>query len=210
MPPEIAAARDQILDAAEALFARRGYDATTIKAIGAATGHNPALLYYYFASKEGLYHAVLERIVKHLVARGAVALDRPVPPPEAIRGLIAAQVEFLLAQPNLPRLMVREMVDHDARRAKDIILELAANLFQRLCRVIEQGQQSGVFRDDVEPRFAAVSAIAQVAYLIIAKPVVGIFFGLGTAGITDQTAREFARHAGEFAVRALSPTESAV
>jgi AcrR family transcriptional regulator len=207
--PDVAsypAARNQILDAAERLFGRQGFDPTTIKQIGAAAKLNPALLYYYFGSKEKLYKAVLHRIVSGLVATGGQVLESAAAPADAIRALVGAQVKFLLAQPNLPRLMVREMVDHDARRAKDIILQLAAGLFQRLCRVIEEGQRGGVFRRDVEPRFAAVSTISQVAYFIIARPAVGIFFGSGTGGVSDDVAREFGRHAGEFAVRALSPT----
>jgi AcrR family transcriptional regulator len=202
-------AQDQILDAAEALFARQGLTRTTIKEIGAAAGQNPALLYYYFGNKEALYRAVLERTVQALITRGTAILDHTANPADAIRALIGAQVEFFLVHPNAPKLFVREMIDHDARRAEEVILSVAVGLFSKLCDVIERGQRKGIFRRDVESRFAAVSTIAQVIYFTIARPAVGIFFGLGPAGITDQTAREFARHAGEFAVRALSPTESA-
>jgi AcrR family transcriptional regulator len=209
MPPTAAPARDLILDAAERLFATTGYDGTTIKAIGTATGLNPALLYYYFAGKDELYRAVLSRAVGALVTTGSAVIEAAVAPADAIRALVTTQAEFVLGHPNVSRLFVREMIDHDARRAEAVILQLAAGLFQRLCDVIEQGQRSGVFRTDVEPRFAAVSTISQVVYFTLARPAVGIFFGLGPAGITDSTAREFARHAGDFAVRALSPTESA-
>jgi len=208
MPPA-APARDLILDAAERLFATRGYDGTTIKEIGAATGLNPALLYYYFAGKDELYRAVLHRAVGALVTTGSAAIEAAVAPAAAIRALVATQAEFVLGHPHVSRLFVREMIDHDARRAEAVILELAAGLFQRLCEVIEQGQRSGEFRTDVEPRFAAVSTISQVVYFTLARPAVGIFFGRGAGGITDPTVREFARHAGDFAVRALSPTESA-
>jgi AcrR family transcriptional regulator len=202
-------AQDQILDAAEALFARQGLSRTTIKEIGAAAGQNPALLYYYFGNKEALYRAVLERTVAPLISRGADILAHVANPADAIRALIGAQIEFFLAHPNAPKLFVREMIDHDARRAEAVILTVAAELFTRLRNVIEHGQREGVFRRDVESRFAAVSTISQAIYFAIARPAVGIFFGLGTAGVTDQTAREFARHAGEFAVRALSPLETA-
>ena len=207
MPPEAPASRDQILDAAERLFASKGFDSTTVKQIGAASGVNPALLYYYFAGKEELYKAVLARIVENLVTRGSAAFEEAMTPAESIRALVSAQVEFLLSQPNVPRLVVREMVDHQAKHAQEIILRLAAGVFQRLAGVIEAGQRSGVFRSDVEPRFAAVSTIAQVIYFIIARPAVSLFFGLGQSGIPDDTARAFGRHAGEFAVRALSSTE---
>ena len=200
----------QILDAAEGLFARKGYDATTIKEIGRASDVNPALLYYYFAGKEDLYKAVLQRLFDTILAQGGALLEGAVSPAEAIRQLLALQAEWLLARPNLYRLLVREMVDHDARHAQEIMLQMATGPFQRLCRVIEQGQTSGAFRSDLEPRFAALSTIAQVVYFFVFRPAIGIFFGQGTAGVGDQTARDFARHAGEFALSALAPAGKTV
>lgn len=205
MRPEPVATRDKILDVAESLFARKGYDGTTIKQIGGGSGLNPALIYYYFDGKEGLYKAVLQRFFDTVLAQGAAVLDGTVPPADAIRRLLALQAEWLLARPNLYRLLVREMVDHDARHAQEIMLQMAAGPFQRLCRVIEQGQHNGSFRTDLEPRFAALSTIAQVVYFFIFRPAVGVFLGQGPAGVADQTARDFARHAGEFALSALSP-----
>ena len=207
MTTATATTRDQILDAAERLFARQGFDPTTIKAIGGEAGLNPALLYYYFRSKEELYRAVLQRVVGGLVERGRAGLDGARSPEQAIRALVGAQVEFLLTRPNAPKLFVREMVDHDARHAESVILQVAAGLFQRLCGVIEEGQRTGVFRADVEPRFAAVSTVAQVVYFMIARPAVAVFFGQGAGGIPDETARAFGRHAAEFAVHALSTPE---
>ncbi len=206
-PAPSTAARDQILDAAERLFARVGFDPTTIKAIGAEARLNPALLYYYFGSKEELYKAVLQRIVTALVTTGGHVIDVAPAPAEAIRSLVATQVEFMLARPEIPKLIVREMIDHDAHHAEAVILQMAAGLFQRLCEQIERGQRAGVFRSDVEPRLAAVSTISQVVYFITFRPAVGIFFGLGADGVSPDVARAFGRHAGDFAVRALSPVE---
>lgn len=200
-------AREQILDAAEALFAHQGLGPTTIKQIGAAAKQNPALLYYYFGSKEELYRAVLQRVMAGMLERGGAAFDAAASPGAAIRALVSAQMEFVLTHPNAPRLLIREMMDHEARRAEALILQLAAGLFERLCKVIEQGQRRGEFRPDVEPRFAAISTIAQVAYFILARPAVGLFFGAGTQGVTDSTARQFGKHAGDFAVRALGNVE---
>jgi TetR/AcrR family transcriptional regulator len=201
---------DQILDAAERLFARQGYDPTTVKEIGAEAQLNPALLYYYFGSKEELYKAVLQRIVTRLSARGTEVIEMAAAPADAIRALVATQVEFLLVNPNVPKLFVREMIDHEAKHAEAVILKLAAGLFHRLCGVIERGQREGVFRVDVEPRFAAVSTISQVVYFMIARPAIAVFFGLAPGGVPEDTARAFGRHAGDFAVSALSPVEQPV
>ena len=205
-----ATARDQILDAAERLFSRQGFDPTTIKEIGTEAQLNPALLYYYFGSKEELYKAVLQRIVTGLSTRGTEVIETAGNPGDAIRALVATQVDFLLHNPNVPKLFVREMIDHDAKHAEAVILKLAAGLFHRLCGVIERGQREGVFRHDVEPRFAAVSTIAQVVYFMIARPAIAVFFGLPPGGVPEDTARAFGRHAGDFAVRALSPVEQTV
>lgn len=205
--PDPSSAREQILDAAGELFARKGLGPTTIKAIGTAAHLNPALLYYYFGSKEELYRAVLQRVISGMVARGGAAFDAASTPEDAIRALVAAQMEFVLSHPHAPRLMVREMIDHEARQAEAMLLQVAAALFERLCGVIEQGQRDGLFRADVEPRFAAISTIAQVVYFIIARPAIRLFFREGARGVSEATAKQFGRHAGEFAVHALLSPE---
>jgi AcrR family transcriptional regulator len=51
--------RGEILDAARALFADRGYRATTIRAVAASAGVDPALVHHYFGSKDDLFLASL-------------------------------------------------------------------------------------------------------------------------------------------------------
>ena len=51
----------RILDAAEALFAERGYAGTTLRDVAAAVGIRNPSLYNHFPNKESLYAAVLER-----------------------------------------------------------------------------------------------------------------------------------------------------
>jgi AcrR family transcriptional regulator len=55
------ASRQALLDAADALFEERGYDAATIRDIGERAGVDAALIARYFGSKERLYLATLEQ-----------------------------------------------------------------------------------------------------------------------------------------------------
>jgi AcrR family transcriptional regulator len=55
------ASRQALLEAADALFHERGYDAATVRDIGERAAVDPALIARYFGSKEGLYLATLER-----------------------------------------------------------------------------------------------------------------------------------------------------
>src|SRR5687768_17013247 len=156
MPPDTDS-RTAILDAAERLFAERGYAATTIKQIGAAAGVNSALLYYYFADKEQLYRAVLERLLATLMARGGQVFSSARSSEEAIRGLIGVQGELLVTRRHVPRLIARELVDHNAQHVTGQFAQLAAGIFKQLCDLIEQGQRDGLLRPDLDPKFAAIS-----------------------------------------------------
>ncbi|MEV2241367.1 TetR family transcriptional regulator [Micromonospora sp. NPDC049891] len=51
--------RETILDAARATFAERGFDASTIRAIAASAGVDPALVHHYFGNKEQLFLAAM-------------------------------------------------------------------------------------------------------------------------------------------------------
>ena len=202
--PDALSSRDAILDAAERLFARQGFNATTVKQIGAESGVNSALLYYYFADKETLYREMLRRGLAAFNRAGVEQLTAALPPAEAIRRFARFQVDFMTAHPFLPRLLVRELLDHEAAHAEEQIATAAAGIFAGLCAVIRRGQAAGEFRADVDPRFAAISIVGQVAYMLIARPAAGILLGYGRGGPPPEVLREFARHAGDFAVAALA------
>jgi AcrR family transcriptional regulator len=53
-------ARQAMLEAARELFAERGFERTTMRAVGARAGVDPALIYHYFADKDGLLAAAVE------------------------------------------------------------------------------------------------------------------------------------------------------
>ena len=54
--------RDQILDAANTLFAERGYEGASIEDIATAAGVTRGLVHHYFGGRKEVYLALLERI----------------------------------------------------------------------------------------------------------------------------------------------------
>jgi AcrR family transcriptional regulator len=197
-----AATPDLILDAAEELFAGQGFDATTIKQIGARAGANPALIYYYFQSKDALYREVLRRAMTWLVSAAAQRLDPALAPGVAIPAMIGFQGERLMERPTLPRLIAREMIDPHADHAAEHIGQLAGTVFGRICRLIEQGQQAGVFRRDLDARFSALSAMSLIPYTHIVRPGMGVLLG-GSGPADDEQMQAYARHAAAFVLAAL-------
>ena len=78
--------RTRILDAAEELFAAKGFDGTSIRAITRGAGVNVAAIHYHFGSKEEVLRGVTDRIVGPLNERRfdlleqAIAESAPEPP----------------------------------------------------------------------------------------------------------------------------------
>ena len=200
--------RDQILDAAEGLFAQQGFSATSIKEIAAKAGVNSALLYYYFADKETLYKAALARQIQGLVGSLASRLQGATDPADAVRRFVEAQAEAVLAHPLFPRLMLRELLDHEARHASDEIAVAVGRGLMPLVQTIAAGQRSGQFRGDVDPRYAAISVVGQLMYFFVARPAVARLLAATPdtppAPIAPETVRAYARHAADFAIQALT------
>ncbi|MDD3799265.1 MAG: helix-turn-helix domain containing protein [Novosphingobium sp.] len=74
----------RIMDAAEKLFARQGYQATTLRDIAEDAGLREPGIYNHFANKEALYAAVLERSLRPMEQRIARLLEAPITPAEAL------------------------------------------------------------------------------------------------------------------------------
>jgi AcrR family transcriptional regulator len=102
------ARRDEILRVALRLFAERGFDRTTIGDIASATGTAHGLVYHYFASKDELLLAVLERFSFLPELRGLLDVS---PEREAAEVLTEIAVRFsalLRERADLLRLVSRE------------------------------------------------------------------------------------------------------
>jgi TetR/AcrR family transcriptional regulator, regulator of cefoperazone and chloramphenicol sensitivity len=97
--------RNNILKAAVALFAERGYDGTSIRALVSKARVNQAAINYHFKGKEGLYLEVLK-----VAFEGYLRLDnfdpeelKDLPREEALRSFVHQQLRPLLAREQMSR-----------------------------------------------------------------------------------------------------------
>ncbi|PWE30935.1 TetR family transcriptional regulator [Pararhodobacter marinus] len=82
-----------ILDAAEVVFAEKGFGGATMQAIADSCGLPKANLHYYFASKEKLYRRVVERIFT-IWLEAADSFDTELSPEAALRSYIARKMQL--------------------------------------------------------------------------------------------------------------------
>lgn len=88
--------QERLLDAAESLFARNGFNGVSTKDIGQAADVDPSLLHYYFTSKAGLYVAVIGRRAGYVNAARREALEsyaRQAGDAITVAGVVRAYVE---------------------------------------------------------------------------------------------------------------------
>jgi len=171
--------RTQILDKAEALFARKGFAGTRTRDIADAVGVTTAMIHYYFETKEKLLVAVIERIMSDL---GAI-LDKIDPDllshEEALEEFIGAYFDYVRTHPNFARL-TRMAV---GIRKQDLLEEQLVEFFRPLLGAgmlfIQDGINAGAFRP-VNPEQLVISLYcATVAYFTDA-PFLGLILGQDT------------------------------
>ena len=105
-----ASTKDRILDAAERLLAKKGFKATSLRAITAEAEVNLAAVNYHFQSKEALIRAVIarrigsvnERRISMLDAIYAAAGDEPLPITAVIDAFIRPVIEVQPASRSSP------------------------------------------------------------------------------------------------------------
>ena len=122
--------REKILDAARAIFGDRGFEATSIAEIGAGAGISKSVLYHYFGSKAGLYHALLEHEGQALIEAVAAAVPAPDVDGPRLRPGVDAFLRFLSEHPDTWKLMMRDPPAHPQLRElhKSIDDSVAATL----------------------------------------------------------------------------------
>jgi AcrR family transcriptional regulator len=111
--------KEAILLAAEDLFARQGFEGTSMQEIGEAAGVARSTPAYFFRSKAALYEAVLARVVARAETELASAHEgnQNRSPEEAVASYVNALVDLLSRDQNLVRLIQRESLREGTRIA---------------------------------------------------------------------------------------------
>ncbi|MEC9214058.1 MAG: TetR/AcrR family transcriptional regulator [Pseudomonadota bacterium] len=107
--------RQRLLDIAEQLFAERGFYGVSIAAIASEVGFTKQGLLHYFNSKEKLYGAILQRISDDFQEQQTKAEQASEEPTESFRQFYAALAEPTETNTRRTRLLMRELLDNNAR-----------------------------------------------------------------------------------------------
>lgn len=140
----------QILSAAGKLFALSGFDQTSVSDIAGAVGVADGAIYKHFRSKREILYEVIREFYEPVIDDATANVAGIPGLRDQMRYLIWLQVLAFTERPDLCRLIIAE-----ARPMEDYYESEIADLNRRytslIMDVVEAGQASGAFRDDVEP-----------------------------------------------------------
>ena len=145
--------RRQLLGAAVKVFADKGFHAARVGDIAEEAGVAYGLVYHYFKSKEDLLETIFRATWTEMLARVREVEEAGVPASEAVRQVTALLLRTWRRDPDLVRVLVREVTrnQHVQREIEEI-----TDAMQALERIVRRGQETGEFRSDLDPRLAAV------------------------------------------------------
>ncbi|HUG95016.1 MAG TPA: TetR/AcrR family transcriptional regulator [Pleomorphomonadaceae bacterium] len=190
---------DVLIATARELFARHGYDGTSVRQIADQAGANLGAISYHFGSKEALYAAVVASVAGPLHTSVLAIADGPGAPLDRIAGIITAYFDHFADHPDMPKLVVQQIFTD--RPLPPPLREAMAGILTAIASVLAAGQADGSIREGL-PHLLALSTLAQPIYFnIVRRP-------LAAAGVLDLADPAMRRavidHVTRFAIAGLA------
>jgi AcrR family transcriptional regulator len=155
--------RNQILDAAEAVFARKGFHDATVKEIAAAAEFSVGGVYSFFADKDDLFVQIYLRRGAEFMAGMRAVLTDPGPARDTMHRLAEYQVRFFREHADFGRLYLRgsgATLGELVSKADRTIVENYTEAMNLQAKLFRDGQDAGALRDgDPEVLAAMFSGI---------------------------------------------------
>jgi AcrR family transcriptional regulator len=184
--------KQQLLEAAAALFSTKGYSSTRIADICAAAGVAKGLMYWYFPTKESLFAELVRSMRTKLRRAQAAAMDPSADPLVRIRQGTEASVVFMAEHRSYFALLDVERADDEVASVLQDGSDVYAN---DVIRLVREAQALGLVPDG-DPRLFATGVLGAVSSFSHAL----------RSGSLDLDVDELATFVGDWVMRALTGT----
>lgn len=196
--------RNRLLDTAMVLFARQGIAETTLSAIAREAGVTPAMVHYYFSSRDQLLDALIdERIQPRRVALSKAFDVNAGDPVMVITQLAERLMQTATEHPWFPGLWMHEVVNDNGMLRQRIVERHGQAHFQHAIDCIAHWQAEGKLNPLIEPSLLFVSMFGLIVLPLVASK------SLGNSVIKRKlTPQDIARHAVAILSHGIGPVAS--
>ncbi len=159
----------QIMEAAETLFAEKGFNGTSVRDISEKAGVNLAMISYYFGSKDKLFEALFKYRVEATKVKIETIIGRAdLSAIEKVNLLIDSYIEKIMGQQCFHRVLVREQVLNNTITSK-WILDMKKRNQELIGKLIHEGQKKGEFRKNIDIPMMMTTMIGTAHNLVTQK-----------------------------------------
>ncbi len=149
--------RELLIEKATPLFAKKGYEGTTIKDICSATGMNVSLVSYHFDGKEGLFHACIESFGEF----GLKTAERILTPPSSkqefgirLTMFLDEMINLHIEHTDLMTLIHREM-ENQSPKSSEIFKKTFLKVFELSVEFFEVAKKHKIISHELDPKLCA-------------------------------------------------------
>ena len=194
-------ARELLLTTATELFAERGVAGTTFALIAQRAVLTPAMLHYYFKTREQLLDAVVEERLAGLIGSVWGPVEDDGAPAETIRGVVERMLAGIERMPWVPSVWMREVLNEGGLLRARVLRHLPFDKVGIVRRAIARGQARGDINPDLDPGMIVLSILGLVIlHLATAR------FAAETFGQEVPTRAAMGRHITGLLLRGLHRT----
>jgi len=199
-----------IMDAANAVFLRRGTAGARMEEIAREAGVNQALLHYYFRTKDRLAEAVFRHAAQQLLPALIQSLGSAVDLETKVERVVQLELDHLSRTPHLPGYILSELHQRPDR-ARQLISTITGmtpeesrpRLLTALRQQIDERVQAGTMAA-ITPEQFIVNLISLCIFPFAARPMIMGVLGLDEAEFT-RFMEQRRRLLVPFVLRALRP-----
>jgi AcrR family transcriptional regulator len=158
--------RSDILQAAERVFAAKGFHAASIEEIAHAAEFASGTVYLYFKDKEALYIELFEEKIRDLTSDIRRQVEKINDPVEALKTLVAVRMGYFEHNRTFFRIYAREGINrYEGREGRwKSVIQLYEEYLALIARLVQAGQRRGVIRKG-DPRLFAVALSGMMIHL---------------------------------------------
>jgi AcrR family transcriptional regulator len=138
--------QEEVLNAATALFAKRGYRAVSMDEIAEHIGFGKSSIYYYYPSKVDLLCKIFDFILDSYISKVRERIAAGEPPERTLADLLRQHILFLAAHKDWSIVFTRDAAELPQEKRREVVKREReyAEMFEAVFR---NGIQAGVFRN---------------------------------------------------------------
>lgn len=131
----------KIFEAAMELFAKKGYDGTSVEEITSVVGIAKGTLYYHFSSKEEILYFLVEEGMNLLKNSIEIKTNKYANSIDKIKAVVLIQIKIIVKYENLITLLIGEIWGNEERNLK--CREYVYEYIKILEQIVKEGMDKG-------------------------------------------------------------------